>query len=375
MKSNPYVYPTKDFLNLSNRNFKKNIISKKEISLKDLKNEIDRKKEIKIRPKGKNLEEKIFNFFLEEKIRFGDKKLVADYKNYWIERISFFTKKKKPLQFTILGFPFKMPVPLKTKRVLPDMGEVLALAQLRNIGLFIKNIYPAGAKISVFTEGCFAGFIGLSKSSAQKYEKYLSFLSKEMAMEDILILRPLSEMEKSKDFLKLFKQRKKKNELDFQRKNPEFMKKFKKAHPSMFRIVNSSMYSKEILMDVYNNKINDSDLPPAPHKARKDILNRTEKALIQYFAYLETRDDLDYLEKTIPNYLALSVSPKPYRLGIIPVAEHIKILPYHGVTFFDSKKNKWDICYLVDLERRNEKYKEIWLRKEKESAPFYYEKA
>lgn len=375
MKSNPYVYPSKDFFDLENKNFKNNLFGQKKIALKDVKKTIDKIKIPSISLSGKKTEEKILNLFLSEEIRFGEKSLLLDYKDFWLKKINYFVKKNKPLQFTILGFPFKVPLPLKTNRILPDMGEVLSLARLRAIGLFIRqNIYSPGAVINVFSEGSFGRFIGVKEEKVKKYEKHLKFLAEKLAIEDILKIRFLSGMEKDERFFDLFEKRKRENSQALKNKNSQFMKKFRGAYPSVFRIVDATMYSKEILMQVYDGKIKDENLLPRARAARKDIAKRTKKALIEYFAYLSVRDDLNFLEKSIPHYLALSVSPKPYRLGIIPVNKKIKILPYHGVPVFDEKTESWDIVYLVDLERKNERYKKAILKEENEKAPFYYQK-
>jgi hypothetical protein len=146
VKPNPYVYSSKDFDNLFDKEIKWQIISK-EIITKDKVAEILKNlKQPNVKILGKSIEEKILSIFLDENIRFGDKNLILVKKDYWIDKITYFTTKKLPVRLAILGFPFKMPAKLKTVRTLPDMGELLSLARLLFIANLIKKFINLGLK-------------------------------------------------------------------------------------------------------------------------------------------------------------------------------------------------------------------------------------
>jgi hypothetical protein len=372
VKPNPYVYSSKDFDNLFDKEIKWQIIGK-EIITKDKVAEILKNlKQPNVKILGKSIEEKILSIFLDENIRFGDKNLILDKKDYWIDKITYFTTKKLPVRLAILGFPFKMPVKLKTVRTLPDMGELLSLARLLFIANLIKKIYKPGAEVIIFTEEGFYKFIGVDKKNASAYiyelKKWLKFLR----WNSIIKLKSLSLMEKLPDFEKIFNKKLRENKKLLKENDPEFLRKFNEAFIPIFRIVNSLSFDEKILMDVYNDQIKDEDLPKKALKIRNLLKRKATLALLNYFAYLQTRDELNFIEKTAPHALLLTVSPKYYRLPIYPVSKEIEVLPYHGVPIYFQKNNKWQIDYLINLKRKNWKLVEVYLYKDKDKTPFFY---
>ncbi|MCD6528616.1 L-tyrosine/L-tryptophan isonitrile synthase family protein [bacterium] len=272
----------------------------------------------------------------------------------------------------MFGFPFKIPLLLKTNRTLPDLGELLSLKQLVNIAENIKRVYPLGAKIYIFTEGGFGKFVGVSKRNTKNYQKFLVFLSKKMGFDQYLEFRELSEMEKDKNFKKFFQKNLKELKRKFQEKDKEFIRKYQGAKDSIFRIINPQENNENILMEVYNQSLKDSQISPQARKVRERIRKKLPEAIISYFAYLKTRDDLNFLEKVVPHFIPLSVSPKPNRLGIIPIERSINKLPYHSVPVFWKKKKKFSLEYLIDIKRSKENYIAVYLKEDRENCPFYY---
>jgi len=372
IKPNPYVYSSKDFDNLFDKELKWQIVDREIINKEKVAKILKTLKQPEVKIVGKSVEEKILSIFLDENIRFGDKKLILDKKDYWIERILYFSTKKHPIRLAILGFPFKMPVKLKTIRTLPDMGELLSLARLYFIANLIKKIYKPGAEIIIFSEEGFYKFIGVDKNKALAYitelKKWIRFLK----WTSVIKIKSLSLMEKLPNFEKIFNRKLKENKKLLREKDPEFLQKFNQAFLPIFRIVNSAQFNEEILMDVYNDQIKDEDLSKEALRIRNYLRKRAEEALLNYFAYLQTRDELNFIEKQAPNSLLLTVSPKYYRLPIYPVSKEIEILPYHGVPIYFEKINKWNIDYLINLKRKNYKVVEVYLDRDKDKTPFFY---
>lgn len=374
VRSNKYVYPYVPFRNLKRalEDGKGNAFSKKEISWKDLKVVLGGIEEQEILVSGKSVEEKIFSIFLDKNVLFGPKKYVESYREYWLEKSGYFTKKNRKIRFTLLGFPFKIPVPLKTNRKYPDMGEVLILKKLFGITDAIGKIYPPGAEIVVFTEGGLGRFVGVSKKEADGYKDFLIEINRKLGFSKSIKIADLSEMEMEKDYQRLFKMNVAGFREAFKKKDPAFMEKFKGANPSLVRIVNTRKHSESTLAEVYDEDVSDRKISKKGKEIREDILRKVEKALIGYFAYLKTRDDLDFLEKRVPHFLALSVSPKPKRLGVIPVNAWSDKLPYHSVPVLDWKKNRFFMEYLVDLKYGNDASEAFFLKGDREKKPFYY---
>jgi pyoverdine/dityrosine biosynthesis protein Dit1 len=376
MKSNPYVYPYAPFKSLKlaaiDAQQKTNIVEKIDISFDEVKNLLGKIDNPKIIFQGNNIEEKVFNIFLNENVLFGPKKYVVAYREYWLEKIGYFVSKNKKIRFTLLGFPFKIPVPLKTNRKYPDMGEVLILNQLAEITMVIQKIYSPGAEIVVFTEGGLGRFVGISKKEADEYKKFLATLNRKFEFSKSIKIMDLSDMEKEKDFKKLFQINKANFKNDFEKKDVDFMKKFEGAKPSMLKIINTRKFPEQMLVEAYDDAIADEKISLDGRRVREYINKKVESSLIGYFAYLRTRDDLNFLEKKVPHFLALSVSPKPKRLGIIPVNVWSDKLPYHSVPVYDAQKNKFTMEYLVDMKYGNKQYATCFLKGDGENKPFYY---
>lgn len=375
LNSNQYVYPYTPFRDLSNKVFSSVMSPSRTVSTKKILQFLKEQPREKIIVKGKTPAEKILNLFLHKSVLFGPKGYVVDEKMKWIEKFSYFIDRNKSLQLTILGFPFKIPVPLKTDRTMPDMGEVLALKKLNELAEQIKSMYAPGAKITVVTEGVFGSFNGMSAKEYNGYKAVLDFIIDKMNWNKNLTLLKLDSMESlDTNFKKRFEAKIKAFEKLYKQKDKAFIKKYEGARESLLRIVNTKGLNvpNEVLMDVYNYSLPSKDLTNEVKRIRKNILNEVHTMLVKYHSYLSVRDDLDFIQRKIPHAITLSVSPKPGRLGIIPINSHSVRLPYHGIVVYHKKKKIFTIEYLIDIRRDNKTYVPIFWSEDKEKKPFFY---
>ncbi len=375
MKSNPYVYPSTNFMDLSKKQikavFKPNRLASTE-NLKDLLSSLSYPELIL---SGNSIAEKILNIFVDDEIIFGPKKFVIDNTDFWLESFQYFINQNKPIQLTILGFPFKMPVPIKTNRSLPDMGEVLSLKRLHFLTELIRKVYKPGAKITIVTEGVFGRYNKMDKSEYDSYKDLLIEIIKKFNWDNSLFIVELESMEQLiNNFNDVFGEKVNKLKNLYLNADKNFLKKYKGAKLSISRIINTRDLgvSNSVLMDVYNIKLRNKIATAEVVKIRKYIKAMTHETLLNYHAYLMVRDDLNFIEKTVPNAITLSVSPKPNRLGIIPVNKNCIRLPYHGVPVFHVKKNIFTIEYLIDVLRMKETFIRVYWKEDKENKPFYY---
>jgi len=371
MKSNPVVFPFVEFQDLSNKKIIKNFLKPKIIGWDEIKNILNNiKKPYLNLPKKATIEEKIFYIFLDDNFLFGEKKYVLDYKKYWIEKLNYFTKDKKPIKFTLLGFPFKVPLILKTIRVTPDMGDVLVINQLKNFIVAIKEVYSPGAIVYLVTEGCFGKFTGVRKKNIEKYHQFLKKIINKLDFESFLKIIPLDKLESYDDFKRIYKEQ----IINFNKKyieeNEDFINKYNQAFPSIFHIVNPKTKDLLLLIDVYN--INLETKNKRINKKRKELQERTHKAIINYFSYLKTRDILNFLEKEVSHALSLSVSPKPGRIGLLPINKEINKLPHHAMTVFYEKEKKFLLHYYIDILRMDLKFQPVYLINDMEKKPFFF---
>lgn len=373
--SNQYVYPYTPFHDLSEKSLSSVMLPEKIISTKKIIRLLKRLPKEKVSLKGKTSAEKIFNLFLHKSILFGPKNYVTNERTQWINKFNYFIQKNKPLQLTILGFPFKIPVPLKTDRTMPDMGEVLALKKLNELTELIKSVYTPGAKITVVTEGIFGSFNGVPEKEYNGYKTLLGLIINKLGWTKNLTLLKLDAMESlDKNFNSRFNTKIKAFERLFKQKDTAFINKYEGARESLLRIVNTKSLNVpiEVLMDVYNESLPKNNLSNAVKRIRRTILEEVHTMLIKYHAYLSVRDDLDFIQRRIPHAITLSVSPKPGRLGIIPINSQCIRLPYHGVAVYHKQKNLFTIEYLIDIKRDNKTYQPVLWSEDKEKKPFFY---
>ncbi len=371
IKSNPYVYPYTPFKNLGNKNFLSHFESKT-VSTKYVLNTLDSLPKLKVNAVGDTTEEKILSIFLDDEILFGPKEYVLGERKLWLTKILYFVKKGVPIEMTILGFPFKIPVPLKTDRTLPDMGEVLCLKRLDELNKLIQAIYPPGARITIVTEGIFGSFNYMAKKEYKNYEKFLKKLAVLLELDKTIDFTALEDMEKlDKKFTANYKAKVMEFEKLVDEGDPNITKKYQGAMDSMLRIVNTRDFgfNKKSLMEAYNFRKKNVSLEA--DRIRKHINKILPGMIIKYLAYLSMRDELRFLQKAFPGALNLTVSPKPGRLGIIPVAKNVYRLPYHSVPV--KKGNYFTLEYLIDIERTGKKYIKIFWDKDGEHKPFFYE--
>jgi len=373
MKSNPHVYPYTPFQNLSNKELKDNFTSEKEINFKDVARELKNIENPIVNITGDTVAERIFSIFLNEELRFGPAEFLLDNKELWLEKLNYFIEKNKTIRFSILGFPFKIPVPLKTNRILPDMGELLAVNRLNYVMELCNKEYLNGVKVTIFSEGGFDKSVGVPHAESVSYHNFLVQAIKAIGFDKNIEVVPLSDMENIiEDFDEKYREKIVKLRELYENKDEKYLAKYEGTKDSIYRIVSTTGVANELLMDVYNEDITRKSLSDEALVIRDDIEKRMHDAIFMYHAYLMVRDDIDFIEKTIPNAITLSVSPKPNRLGIIPIRKDLKRLPYHSVPVFDSKKGLFFTEYLIDIQREESIFEKVFLKESEDNNPFYY---
>ncbi|MBC7405966.1 MAG: L-tyrosine/L-tryptophan isonitrile synthase family protein [Candidatus Parcubacteria bacterium] len=87
------------------------------------------------------LNNKVFLLLISSEFLSGAGEFALDHKDYWLKQIDYFTSKNLPIEFGIMTLPFKIPNPLKTESIYPDLSEVLFLKQVERLTLAIRQIY------------------------------------------------------------------------------------------------------------------------------------------------------------------------------------------------------------------------------------------
>ena len=126
-------------------------------------------------------------------------------------------------------------------------------------------------------------------------------------------------------------------------------------------------------MDIFNEKIPTESLPEEQQIIRCRLNETATEAVFKYLAFLDVRDETGYLEKIVPDYLKLTVSPKPLNLGIHPINAHTDILPHHAIPVYNVCFDHFTMNYWIDIRRSSSSFRPVYLVGDGENAPFYYE--
>lgn len=376
IKPNPYVFPFTEFENLA-KGTAKQPNKEKVVELGDIRQIINKYNErfpLKFSAKPKSsVSEQLFQFFISPEVRFGNLSMYLTNKSYWIKKFNQ-ALMDKGMSFSLLGFPFKTPVALKTSRVLPDLGEIIALNRLENIAKVVEKISQKPTIVNIITEGIFAKFVGIDPKIARRYELQVKKLAEDLNFTHLKFI-PLARLETyDKNFEKLFTQKVKETQNLYQLNDRQIVGKIRGAYDSILRIVNPKIKDLSLLREIYNFDIPDEKLSVKAKKIRDYLRNFALRSTIQYFSLLELRDELGFLENELgKKFIPLTISPKPSRLGIIPISSGVKLLPHHGVPTLRKNGQSFNIEYLIDLLRSKKHVTQVFLKKDKDNAPFYYQ--
>ncbi|WP_445503349.1 L-tyrosine/L-tryptophan isonitrile synthase family protein [Microvirga sp. G4-2] len=317
-------------------------------------------------PAGGALEDRLLELFVDPRVVFGDPEFIRSRAGEWKQGFRDIIARGKPMLFSILGFPYKMPVPLKTNRRLADFGEVASLARLNEIGKAIAKVYSPGVKIHVFTEGPFSQLNGMPRELADQYFESLQGMVDRFGLGEHIVLQDLSRIiDEQPDFNDAWKQVTEEIRQRQDRGDPKTLEAIRDALPVRFHNIANPGVSEDELRRAYLSDESAASL-------RTSIQARAEEGVLRYRAFLEARDRINLLERYAPGALAMTVSPRPGRLGVRPLPAPADVLPYHGVPVWDSQQQILEIEYLWDLTRGNGRYERIYLAGDPEDKPFLY---
>ncbi|MBZ9572507.1 L-tyrosine/L-tryptophan isonitrile synthase family protein [Patescibacteria group bacterium] len=343
-----------------------------DFQLKEFVKKIQRISDVDFRfDKNLDIASNILRIFQNPEIRAGKIKYIKNFRKTLTERIDYFIKKRKSIEFTILGLPFKSPNLLKTTRRKPDLGELGFILRLFDITQLIYSIYKPGAKFIILTEGVvFHNFFGISKREAVNYCNYVNEFIKELGITDTIRLHDLAKITTVlPEFRKKYKENLREISKKFNKGNKIIREKIEGLFPTLFTSINSRAHSLEDLFDVYNLNIKDKELPAKFRKIRNDLYKTAIETDLKYYAFHKTRYDINLEEKFLPRAIRCTLTPKPGSLGIFAINKETELLPHHGVGIL-TKEKKITVKYEADIRRKGN-YRAVDILNER--TPFYYE--
>lgn len=247
-----------------------------------------------------------------------------------INNIAHFVARAQPVQFVLVGFPFKSGnSEKKVIGFLPDMAERKSLEYLQQITDAVKAVYAPGANVLIYCDGVpFADTLGIPVANVMAYEQALKTMVKDLpnitifSSEDMVKKHGLSSIDEIIPFF------------DGYNPSDEQMRSELKQLPAVLlkRIEGELDYARG---QEHVRKI-------GLHEIVTQIISREER-LRTYIG--ETFQLPHYIRLTV--HLATDVSKK-FGLRLSPDSD---VTPYHGVMVEDGEQ--WMIKFKKDIDLKN----------------------
>lgn len=365
-KTSAYVFPFKPFQSLSQREETSTFLEPKRVQIEHLRSMLDKVAPKLHLPDGPSLPDRLLGFFADPQVCFGDPEWILALSEDWKQQFAHFIDGNQRIAFTILGFPFKAPVPLKTNRHMPDFGEVAMLARLHEIGAAIAEAYEPGAVIHVFAEGAFHEMNGMPRAHADAYFDELVKIAARFGFDRFVELHDTSKIaDDVPGFRALWDEVA--NDIESRRVSGDrqTIDALTAAYPVTFHLNDVTGESEETIRLAYLDDPDAADL-------RQKLERQSDAGVVRYRAFLEARDRIQLLERYAPLGVALTVSPRPGRIGVRPLPLPADVLPYHGVPLWSESNASLSIVYLWDLKRTGDRLQPLELEGDSDLAPFMY---
>ncbi|WP_083383682.1 L-tyrosine/L-tryptophan isonitrile synthase family protein [Allokutzneria albata] len=296
----------------------------------------------------------------------------ADNWGLWRGRLSQAVRDNAPIPIVLPSFPFKAPNPLKVRRRLPDMAELLCLMRLFEITQAIQAVHPAGAVFHILSESrIYAPLFEVSVHEAQVYrsevDRMIGMLGAGGALRtvDILdeVIAPRQEdFDAVRDALEPeLRQWWRDNADDAHRRY--LVRNF-------IASVHAGNETAQLLANLLNTALTNDVIDAGDELARvrRKIEQRADQAAFTYTLLLCTLKLTDVMGKYAPGAIRATVHPKPGQWGIHLVNKKSSIYPWHGVAV-RKPSGSWRVRTELDAIRSGA----IPVRTGAYAMPFFYE--
>ncbi len=272
----------------------------------------------------------------------------------------------KPVQLTLMAFPFKVPNPAKVgPRRVPDLAELAALVQLYKLHLKTKSIYPPGLEIHIIHDGSYiANVFGVTPGEVCVYESYFSRLVGALGAKHFIHIHDIQALSHAAGFTSLGQRAAhlRSSIRSWQckaQKSEGWIEHFCKTL-GMINLRNLPAREVSCLMDHAA-----SGRLPAEYC---DLERQVRIAMLRYYLRDSLLHTLDPRPACFPDAIHVTTQCRPFRLAIWLVGRGRSLLPWHGVGVID-RAGKWGVALARDV-LSNPSYRPFFL--DGEDTPFCY---
>lgn len=272
----------------------------------------------------------------------------------------------KPVQLTLMAFPFKVPNPAKVgPRRMPDLAELAALVRLHQLHLKTKSIYPPGLEIHIIHDGSYIGPVfGVTLEEVCGYERYFSGLVDALGRERFIHTHDFQALSRAAGFGNPG-QRAARLRVSIRdwRRNTHGSEEWTERFIKTLGMINLRSLSVREVIRVLDHA-RSGRLPPE----HCDLEWRVRIAMLRYYLHDSLLHALDPRPACFPDAIHVTTQCRPCRLAIWMVSRGRSLLPWHGVGVID-RAGKWGVALAREV-LWNPSYRPVFL--DSEDTPFCY---
>jgi hypothetical protein len=272
----------------------------------------------------------------------------------------------KPVQLTLMAFPFKAPNMAKVgPRRMPDLAELIALVRLDHLNAKAKCIYPPGLEIHVIHDGSYIGPVfGVAAEEVRLYESYFAHLVRAVGMDRFIRLHDLQALAG----VRLGDAEQQEAQLqgsiqDWKRSSAnseEWKDRFSKTL-GMIDLRGLAISEVCTLLDHGAS----GELPSGYVQLEQQV----RIAMLRYHARDSLLHACDPRPDCFPDAIHMTTQCRPRRLAIWMVRRGRSLLPWHGVGAVDRDAG-WRVALARDI-LWDPSYRPIFVQGE--DTPFFYQ--
>lgn len=273
--------------------------------------------------------------------------------------------KQRPIQLTLMAFPFKVPNPAKVgPRTLPDLAELAAVLRLCQLSSRVAAYYPPGLELHLIHDGAYlADVFGVNLPEVRQYESYLQRL---------IVAAGAGCFVQTHDFLELLGPQHSAVQHNLTHLRGETLRWWRAERGTdewrrCFRRTLGMMNLRDLSVSEAAFLLTQASCGSLPAEYR-DLELRVHDAMLGYHLRDSILHQFDPRPHWFPDAIHATTQERSRRLALWLVRRGESRLPWHGVGLVDQKLQLRVALHtnLIDQEP----YGPVFL--EAESTPFFY---
>lgn len=274
-----------------------------------------------------------------------------------VDRVAARVARNAPIQLTLVGFPFKVPNPLKVgPRTLPDLAEVAALRTLERLHRDVRDVYAPGIEVVILHDGThIAEAFGVPLREAREYSDYFLWLLEATGTDAFIRCEDLARLLPTPTSSRQIAP------ANATHDDAAFRKTLGMLDVRWIRTENRAAVYRQVQENVPSSLMGEA----------ASLYRQVRRSMERYAECDEVLHHFDPRPSLFPDAIHATTKTRPGRLALWLVRRGRSILPWHGVGVL-SERGRIDVMYAAEIEARGN-HRPVFLNGE--NTPFLYERS